>query len=392
MDRYHPPAAGSAAPWPHSGWPSRSGRAGRQQHGQSQDAKAPTADGNEWVAFDPLVGAPMKAQTLNMISNIRLANTSTARGDVHRHLRAPGAPRSPHDLLGRAPAGASESCTSLGRSSSGFVDGYIQVRGSQALLVGGHIDLPVQDYELPRATRLGSSSSTGDRAATAVRLAAGLSSEARQRMRHRADDPLTLHPLEPKEQFPCLEASPSRWPRSAPSRRRLRLGRRAARHPGVTPEKAKTLVERTADVKLTAVAIPEEAREQGLRASYSNAPTAVKDKQVVALFVMKDARVADKVSEMVRELGAQVGADDRQRRGHGRLRGRRVRSRCRAGEGGRGAVAVENVTIHLPTTNGSPYAQSHQCPCGCSSRRARLAGLCPRPGGLSRPRPTPATS
>jgi hypothetical protein len=68
----------------------------------------------------------------------------------------------------------------------------------------------------------------------------------------------------------------------------------------VMPETAKALVERTADVKLTAVAVPEEAREQGLRASYSNASTAVKDKQVVALFVMKDARVADKVSEMVR--------------------------------------------------------------------------------------------
>jgi hypothetical protein len=68
----------------------------------------------------------------------------------------------------------------------------------------------------------------------------------------------------------------------------------------VTPETAKTLVERTAHVKLTAAPIPEEAREQGLRASYSNATTAVKDKQVVALFVMKDARVADKVSEMVR--------------------------------------------------------------------------------------------
>ena len=68
----------------------------------------------------------------------------------------------------------------------------------------------------------------------------------------------------------------------------------------VSPETAKMLVERTAKVELAAVPIPEEAREQGMRASYSNASTAVKDKQVVALFVMKDADVADKVSAMVR--------------------------------------------------------------------------------------------
>jgi hypothetical protein len=68
----------------------------------------------------------------------------------------------------------------------------------------------------------------------------------------------------------------------------------------VKPETAKTLVERAAQVELAADAIPEVARKQGLRASYSNATTAVKDEQVVALFVMKDAGVADKVSDMVR--------------------------------------------------------------------------------------------
>jgi hypothetical protein len=69
---------------------------------------------------------------------------------------------------------------------------------------------------------------------------------------------------------------------------------------GVTPETAKTSVERAAKIRLAAEPVPAEAREQGLRASYSNAATAVKDEQVVGLFVMKDAGVADEVSDMVR--------------------------------------------------------------------------------------------
>jgi hypothetical protein len=69
---------------------------------------------------------------------------------------------------------------------------------------------------------------------------------------------------------------------------------------GIAPETAKARIERAAHLKLAAVKVPAEAREQGLRASYSNAPTAVKDEQVVGLFVMNDAGVADKVSDMVR--------------------------------------------------------------------------------------------
>jgi hypothetical protein len=68
---------------------------------------------------------------------------------------------------------------------------------------------------------------------------------------------------------------------------------------GPSPESAKTTVERAAGLQLSAVAIPAEAREQGLRASYSNAATAAKDKQVVGLFVMKNADVADEVADMV---------------------------------------------------------------------------------------------
>jgi hypothetical protein len=69
---------------------------------------------------------------------------------------------------------------------------------------------------------------------------------------------------------------------------------------GVTPDAAKTSIEQAAGLQLTAEKIPAEARDQGLRASYSNAATAVKDKQVVGLFVMKNADVADDVADLVR--------------------------------------------------------------------------------------------
>lgn len=68
----------------------------------------------------------------------------------------------------------------------------------------------------------------------------------------------------------------------------------------IAPETAKTRVEQAAQVKLAATPIPQDAREQGLRAAYSNAATVPQDKQVVGLFVMKDGGVADKVSDMVR--------------------------------------------------------------------------------------------
>jgi hypothetical protein len=68
----------------------------------------------------------------------------------------------------------------------------------------------------------------------------------------------------------------------------------------VPPEAAKTRIERAADVELAPESVPAEAREQGLRAAYSNAATAVEDEQVVGVFVMDDADVAGEVSDMVR--------------------------------------------------------------------------------------------
>jgi hypothetical protein len=69
---------------------------------------------------------------------------------------------------------------------------------------------------------------------------------------------------------------------------------------GVAPETAKSSIERAAHLKLASVKVPDEARDEGLLASYSNAASAVKDEQIVGVFVMKNAKVADKVSDMVR--------------------------------------------------------------------------------------------
>jgi hypothetical protein len=70
--------------------------------------------------------------------------------------------------------------------------------------------------------------------------------------------------------------------------------------PAVTADAAKAGVERAAGIKLTPVDLPAEAADQGLKASYTNAATVAKDKQVVALFVVKNASVADEVADQVR--------------------------------------------------------------------------------------------
>ena len=68
----------------------------------------------------------------------------------------------------------------------------------------------------------------------------------------------------------------------------------------VTPAAAKASVERAAHVKLASEPVPADAKEEGMAASFSNTSTVVKDKQAVALFVMKDADVANEVSKRVR--------------------------------------------------------------------------------------------
>ena len=69
----------------------------------------------------------------------------------------------------------------------------------------------------------------------------------------------------------------------------------------VSSAAAKASVERAAHVKLASEPVPADAREQGMTASFSNTATVVKDKQAVALFVMKDADVAAEVSKRVRK-------------------------------------------------------------------------------------------
>jgi hypothetical protein len=66
-------------------------------------------------------------------------------------------------------------------------------------------------------------------------------------------------------------------------------------------EAAKAKIEQAAHVTLAAGTVPADAREPGLEASYSNAATVVKDKQVVGLFVVKDADLAGEVSAQVRK-------------------------------------------------------------------------------------------
>ena len=68
----------------------------------------------------------------------------------------------------------------------------------------------------------------------------------------------------------------------------------------VSPAAAKASVERAAHVKLASEPVPAEARKEGMTASFSNTATVVKDKQAVAVFVLKDDEVASEVSKRVR--------------------------------------------------------------------------------------------
>jgi len=71
--------------------------------------------------------------------------------------------------------------------------------------------------------------------------------------------------------------------------------------PAVTADAAKAGVERAAGVTLASEALPSEAKQQGLQASYTNAGSIAKDKQVVALFVVKNDDLATDVAKQVRQ-------------------------------------------------------------------------------------------
>jgi hypothetical protein len=76
---------------------------------------------------------------------------------------------------------------------------------------------------------------------------------------------------------------------------------------GVSTAAARSAVERSADVRLTAMPVPEEAADQGLKATFSNATTAARDGQVVLLFVLEDAGVADEVGDLVKSTVPKQG-------------------------------------------------------------------------------------
>jgi hypothetical protein len=68
----------------------------------------------------------------------------------------------------------------------------------------------------------------------------------------------------------------------------------------ITADAAKASVERSARIRLAPQAIPAEAREQGLASAFSNTATAADDRQAVVVFLLEDARVAERVGDLVR--------------------------------------------------------------------------------------------
>jgi hypothetical protein len=73
---------------------------------------------------------------------------------------------------------------------------------------------------------------------------------------------------------------------------------------GTSAADAKAAVEKAAGVKLTAFDIPNagEAKKEGLEGAYSNAKTAIADKQAVFLFTVKDADTLNKVKDSLKSF------------------------------------------------------------------------------------------
>ena len=67
----------------------------------------------------------------------------------------------------------------------------------------------------------------------------------------------------------------------------------------VSAKDAQSVVERSAKIKLASEQVPADARKEGLASILTNAATAAKDRQAVAVFMLEDAGVADKVRELV---------------------------------------------------------------------------------------------
>jgi hypothetical protein len=68
----------------------------------------------------------------------------------------------------------------------------------------------------------------------------------------------------------------------------------------ITARAAKATIERSARIHLAPQPVPAEAHAQGLESAFTNAATAAKDRQAVAVFLLKDASFADRAGELVR--------------------------------------------------------------------------------------------
>jgi hypothetical protein len=68
----------------------------------------------------------------------------------------------------------------------------------------------------------------------------------------------------------------------------------------ITALAAKSSVERTARIELVSQPVPAAARDQGLASAFTNAATAARDRQAVAVFLLRDADAAGKVARLVR--------------------------------------------------------------------------------------------
>lgn len=71
--------------------------------------------------------------------------------------------------------------------------------------------------------------------------------------------------------------------------------------PKTEPGVAQAAIAKAAGVRLAAVPVPDDAKDQGLKAAYSNQASAATDKQVVFLFVLDDAGTVDELSDQLEQ-------------------------------------------------------------------------------------------
>jgi hypothetical protein len=118
--------------------------------GESQVTPQVISNGGarEWVAFEPLVTVVSTHQSFNILRLFQIVNTSTERSTYTITLERTTAPLRITICTGTLQPGQRKVCGGVGRARNGYADGYYQVRASQPVLMGGHVNLPQEDYEL----------------------------------------------------------------------------------------------------------------------------------------------------------------------------------------------------------------------------------------------------